>query len=183
MAKKKQKNQKKEDQPRVNEKINQWGKVNEVRIVGEGYNDIYPLKDAISMAYEQDLDLVEINPKVSPPICKIIDFKKFMYDKKKKQQEIEKKNRKNQQDLKELRFGPNTDEHDFEFKKRHAMKFITNGDKLKAYVFFKGREMQFVNKGQLLLDRLIDDLKEISKVDSKPKLEGNRMITILSPKK
>jgi translation initiation factor IF-3 len=183
MAKKKKQNKKEEFNFRVNEKINQWGKVNEVRIVGEDYNDVYNFQDALNMAYNQDLDLVEINPNSNPPICKIIDYQKFLFEKKKKQKETEKNNRKNRQDLKELRFGPNTDEHDFTFKKNHAIKFLENGDKIKAYVFFKGREMQFKEKGEILLLRRADDLEDLCKVDMLPKMEGNRMIMNLSPKK
>jgi len=181
MAKKQ--NKKNEFNFRVNEKINQWGKVNEVRVVGEDYNDVYNFQDALNMAYNKNLDLVEINPNSNPPTCKIIDFQKFIFDKKKKQKEVEKNNRKNRQDLKELRFGPNTDEHDFKFKKNHAIKFLENGDKVKAFVFFKGREMQFKEKGEIILLRLADDLQDICKVDMLPKLEGNRMIMNLSPKK
>ena len=179
MGKKKQN----EIEIRINEKINQWGKVNEVRVIGDGLNEIYDFQTALNMAYTCNLDLVEIDPNSNPPTCKIVDYKKFIYDKKRKQKEISKNNRKNKQDLKELRFGPNTDEHDFEFKKNHAIKFINNGDKVKAYVFFKGREIAFKDKGEYLLLRLADELKEISKIDALPKLEGNRMIMNFSPKK
>jgi translation initiation factor IF-3 len=180
---KKQNKKNKEVEYRINEKINQWGKVNEVRIVGEDYNDVYNFQDALNMAYNQDLDLVEINSNSTPPTCKIMDYSKFLYEKKRKQKEIEKNNRKNKQELKELRFGPNTDDHDFEFKKRHAEKFLLNGDKVKAYVFFKGREMHFKDKGEFLLLKLIQELQDICKVESLPKMEGNRMIIFLYPKK
>jgi translation initiation factor IF-3 len=176
-------NKKDEFNFRVGIKISQFGKVNEVRIVGEKYNDIYSLEDALKLAEKEELDLVEINPKSIPPTCKILDYQKFIFDKKKKKKEIEKNNKKNQQDIKELRFGPNTDSHDFDFKKRHAEKFLKNGDKIKAYVFFKGREMAYKEKGEILLLNLIQDLRDISKVESLPKMEGNRMITYLSPKK
>jgi translation initiation factor IF-3 len=179
----KKKNIKKEQNYRVGKKISQWGKVEEVRIVGENYNNIYSLDGALKLAEKEGLDLVEINPNSNPPTCKILDFDKFMFDKKKKQKEIDKRNNKNKQEVKEMRFGPNTDEHDLEFKKKHIIKFLKNNDKVKAYVFFKGREMSFKEKGEILLLKLANELSDLCKVDSMPKLEGNKLIMILSPKK
>ena len=133
------------------------------------------------MAEDQGLDLVEISAKVDPPICKILDYKKFLYDQKKKQKEIKAKTSK--VSIKEIRFGPNTDEHDYEFKKKHAIKFLEEGAKLKAYVFFKGRSILFKDQGQILLLRLAQDLEEFGSVEQLPKLEGKRMIMFIAPKK
>jgi translation initiation factor IF-3 len=168
---------------RVGYQISQRGIVKEIRLVGDGYNEIYDIDEALSLAEKEELDLVEINPSSNPPICKIIDYSKFLYEKKKRKKEQEKIQRKKKQEIKELRFGPNTDNHDFEFKKKHAIKFLNNGDKVKAFVFFKGREIAFKEQGEILLLRFADDLSELCKVESLPKLEGNRMILMLSPKK
>ncbi len=141
---------------------------------------IYPLKKALEIADEQGLDLVEISPKADPPVCKILDYKKFLYDQKKKEKAIKAKTQK--VTLKEIRFGPNTDDHDYEFKKKHAMNFLKEGNKLKAYVFFKGRSIIFKEKGEILLLRLAQDLEEYGKVEQLPKLEGKKMIMLMSPK-
>lgn len=133
------------------------------------------------MAEEEGLDLVLISEKADPPVVKIVDYKKFLYDQKKKQKEIAQKAQKTV--VKEIRFGPNTDEHDYEFKKKHAEKFLEEGAKLKAYVFFKGRSIVFKDKGEILLLRLAQDLEELGKVESLPKLEGKRMIMMIAPKK
>lgn len=133
------------------------------------------------MAEELGLDLVEISPKADPPVCKIMDYKKFLYQQKKKKKEIQNKTQKVV--IKEIRFGPNTDDHDYEFKKKHAEKFLKDGSKLKAYVFFKGRTILFKDKGQLLLLRLAQDLEELGTVESMPKMEGKRMIMFIAPKK
>jgi len=133
------------------------------------------------MAEEQGLDLVLIADKADPPVVRIIDYKKFLYDQKKKQKEIAQKAQKTV--VKEIRFGPNTDDHDYEFKKKHAEKFLDEGAKLKAYVFFKGRSIVFKEKGEILLLRLATDLEDIAKVESMPKLEGKRMIMMMAPKK
>lgn len=133
------------------------------------------------MAQELDADLVMISDKADPPVCKIMDYKKFLYDQKKKQKEI--KNKAQKVVVKEIRFGPNTDEHDYEFKKKHAVKFLEEGSKLKAYVFFKGRSILFKDKGEILLLRLATELEEIGVVEQMPKLEGKRMIMMLAPKK
>jgi translation initiation factor IF-3 len=135
----------------------------------------------MSMAEDQGLDLVEISPKADPPVCKIIDYKKFLYDQKKKQKEMKSKAQKVV--VKEIRFGPNTDDHDFNFKLKHAEKFLEEGAKVKAYVFFKGRSILFKDKGEILLLRLAQSLEEIATVESMPKLEGKRMIMMIAPKK
>lgn len=133
------------------------------------------------MAEDQGLDLVEISPKAEPPVCKIIDYKKFLYEQKKKQKEIKSKAQK--VIVKEIRFGPNTDDHDFNFKLKHAIKFIEEGAKVKSYVFFKGRSILFKEKGHILLLKLAQSLEDIASVESMPKMEGKRMIMMLAPKK
>jgi len=143
--------------------------------------DIYDIRMALNMAKDQNLDLVEISPKAEPPVCKIIDYSKFKYDQKKKQKEIKSKAQKTV--LKEIRFGPNTDEHDFNFKLKHAINFLTEGAKVKAYVHFVGRSIVFKERGEILLLRLAQELEEYAKVDQLPKLEGKRMFLMLSPKK
>lgn len=134
----------------------------------------------MKLADEMELDLVEISPTANPPVCKIIDYQKFLYQQKKREKEIKAKQVKIE--VKEIRFGPQTDEHDYEFKLRHAEEFIKDGNKVKAYVFFKGRSILFKEQGEVLLLRLANDLEEIAKVDSMPLLEGKRMIIMLSPK-
>ena len=143
--------------------------------------DIYDVNTAIKMAKELNLDLVEISPKAEPPVCKIVDYSKFKYDQKKKQKEIKSKAQKTV--LKEIRFGPNTDEHDFNFKLKHAINFLQDGAKVKAYVHFVGRTIVFKERGEILLLRLAQELEEYAKVDQLPKLEGKRMFLMLSPKK
>lgn len=133
------------------------------------------------MANDLELDLVEISPKADPPVCRIIDYKKFLYEQKKKQKEIKSKTQKVV--IKEIRFGPNTDDHDYEFKKKHALKFLEEGAKLKAYVFFKGRSILFKDKGQILLLRLAQELEDVGTVEQLPKMEGKRMIMFIAPKK
>jgi translation initiation factor IF-3 len=127
------------------------------------------------------LDLVEISPKAKPPVCKIIEYKKFLYEQKKREKAL--KSKATKVVIKEIRFGPNTDEHDFEFKKKHAIKFLDSGAKLKAYVFFKGRSIVFKDQGQILLLRLAQELEEYGTVEQMPKLEGKRMIMFIAPKK
>ena len=135
----------------------------------------------MSLAQTLELDLVEISPKASPPVCKILEYKKFLYEQKKRDKVLKAKTSKII--VKEIRFGPNTDEHDYEFKKKHAEKFLKEGAKLKAFVFFKGRSIIFKEKGQILLLRLAQDLEEIGKVEQMPVLEGKKMIMFISPKK
>ena len=142
---------------------------------------VYDTRQAKRMAEDMDLDLVEISPKADPPVCKIIDYSKFMYDQRKKQKELAAKAVKVV--IKEIRFGPQTDEHDYEFKKQHAIKFLQDGAKLKAFVFFKGRSIIFKEQGQILLLKLAQELEEYGKVEQLPKLEGKRMIMFIAPKK
>ena len=153
-----------------------------VRVVGENVeSNIYPLYKAQEMAQKQGLDLVEISPNSDPPVCKIIDYSKFKYIQKKKQKSIRSNAQKTV--LKEIRFGPNTDEHDFNFKLNHAKRFLNDGCKLKAYVFFKGRQIIFKDKGEMILLKLAQELEEIAKVDQLPKLEGKKMNMLLTPLK
>ena len=142
---------------------------------------VYKLPNAIAIAEELELDLVEISPKATPPVCKILDYKKFLYEQKKREKALKSKGTK--VTIKEIRFGPQTDEHDYEFKKKHAEKFLNDGAKLKAFVFFKGRSIIFKEQGQILLLRLAQDLEEIGKVEQMPRLEGKRMTMFISPKK
>lgn len=151
-------------------------------MVGDNIDEpgIYSVPDALKIADSLELDLVEISPKADPPVCKITDYQKFLYQQKKKQKEMKAKTTKVV--VKEIRFGPNTDEHDYNFKLKHAIKFLEEGAKLKAYVFFKGRSILYKEKGEIILLRLAQDLEEVGKVDQMPKLEGKRMIMFLSPK-
>ena len=142
---------------------------------------IYKLNQALKIAESQELDLVEISPNASPPVCKILEYKKFLYEQKKRDKALKAKTSKIV--IKEIRFGPNTDEHDYEFKKKHAEKFLKEGAKLKAFVFFKGRSIVFKEKGQILLLRLAQDLEEIGKVEQMPVLEGKKMTMFIAPKK
>lgn len=167
-----------EDQHRINEHIRG---VREVRVVGDNVaTGIYSIEQALAMADEQELDLVEISPNAQPPVCKIIDYQKFLYQQKKREKELKAKAVK--MEVKEIRFGPQTDDHDYNFKLKHAQEFIKDGNKVKAYVFFKGRSILFKEQGEVLLLRFANDLAEIAKVDSLPTLEGKRMIIMLSPK-
>jgi translation initiation factor IF-3 len=151
-------------------------------VVGENIEPgIFNIKDAIELAEEQGLDLVEISPKASPPVCKIVDYKKFLYERKKKQKEIKAKTAKVV--VKEIRLGPNIDEHDFNFKLKHAVKFLQDGAKVKVDVFFKGRMIIYKEKGEVVLLRFAQELEEYGKVERLPKLEGKRMIMIIAPKK
>ena len=142
---------------------------------------VYSLAKAKEMAREQELDLVEISPKAKPPVCKIIDYKKFLYEQKKREKAL--KSKATKVTIKEIRFGPQTDEHDYEFKKKHAIKFLQDGAKLKAFVFFKGRSIIFKEQGQILLLKLAQELEDYGKVEQLPKLEGKRMIMFIAPKK
>ena len=153
-----------------------------MRLVGDNVETgIYTLQQGLKMADELELDLVEISPSAKPPVCKIIDYQKFLYNQKKKQKEIKSKTTKVV--IKEIRFGPNTDDHDFNFKLKHAEKFLNDGAKVKAFVFFKGRTILFKEKGEILLLKLAQSLEEIATVESMPKMEGKRMIMFLAPKK
>jgi translation initiation factor IF-3 len=163
---------------RINERI----RVPEVRLVGENVtNGIYQSSKALQMAEDMELDLVEISPNAEPPVCKITDYQKFLYQQKKRQKEQKAKSVKIV--VKEIRFGPQTDDHDYNFKLRHAKSFLEEGAKIKAYVFFKGRSILFKEQGEVLLLRFANDLEEYAKVDQMPLLEGKRMTIMLSPKK
>jgi len=156
--------------------------VNEVRVVGENIEQgVYPFSQALRMAEELGLDLVEISASAVPPVCRITDYKKFLYDLKKKQKEI--KAKQSTVEVKEIRFGPNTDEHDVNFKLKHTRKFLEEGHKVKAFVFFRGRSIVFKERGEILLLKFAQDLEDIGVVESMPKLEGKRMIMYLIPKK
>lgn len=162
--------------------INERIRAREVRVVGEGIETgVYPIAKALDMAREAGLDLVEISPNAEPPVCKIIDYKKFLYDQKKKQKELKAKAAKTV--IKEIRFGPQTDDHDFNFKKNHAIKFLQDGAKVKAFVFFKGRSIVFKEQGEILLMRFANELEEYGKPEQLPLLEGKKMIMVISPKK
>jgi len=151
-------------------------------LVGENIEvGVYPIRKALDLAREQELDLVEISPKAVPPVCKIIDYKKFLYEQKKREKAL--KSKATKVVVKEIRFGPQTDEHDYEFKKKHAIKFLKEGAKLKTFVFFKGRSIIFKDQGQILLLRLAQELEEFGKVEQMPRLEGKRMIMFIAPKK
>ncbi|NCB83519.1 MAG: translation initiation factor IF-3 [Bacteroidia bacterium] len=164
---------------RINEKIKG---IKEVRLVGENVEPgIYTIERAMQIAEDLELDLVEIAPNAAPPVCKIVDYQKFLYQLKKKEKENKAKSTKI--DVKEIRFGPQTDDHDYNFKLKHAIKFLQEGDKVKAYVFFKGRSILFKEQGEVLLLRFANDLEEYAKVDQLPQLEGKRMIIMFSPKK
>ncbi len=165
-------------QHRINEQI----RAKEVRIVGDDIESaVYPIAQALKMAEEHEADLVEISPNAVPPVCRIIDYSKFLYQLKKRAKEQKAKQVK--VNVKEIRFGPQTDEHDYNFKLKHAIGFLQDGDKVKAYVFFKGRSILFKEQGEVLLLRFANDLEEYAKVEQMPLLEGKRMTISLSPKK
>jgi translation initiation factor IF-3 len=166
-----------EEPYKINEKI----RVPKVRLVGENVEQgIYDTRQAIAIAAAQNLDLVEISPNADPPVCKVTDYSKFKYDQKKRQKELKAKAQKVV--VKEIRFGPNTDDHDFEFKLKHATNFLKEGSKVKAYVHFVGRTIVFKERGEILLLKFAQALEEVGKVDEMPKLEGKRMFLMLSPK-
>ena len=157
-------------------------RVPEVRLVGDNVETgVYPTREALRLAEELELDLVEISPNAQPPVCKIVDYKKFLYEQKKRAKEL--KAKATNVEIKEIRFGPQTDDHDYEFKKKHGEKFLKEGAKVKAYVFFKGRSIVYKDQGQELLLRLAVDLEEFGKVEQMPKLEGKRMTMFIAPVK
>ena len=163
-------------------KINNRITAKVVRVVGDDIEtEVMSILDALRLADRMELDLVEISPNADPPVCKVIDYQKFLYQQKKKQKEAKAKAAK--VIVKEIRFGPNTDDHDYNFKLRHAMKFLEEGAKVRAYVFFKGRSILFKEQGEVLLLRFANDLEEYGKVEQLPRLEGKRMIISFSPKK
>ena len=168
----------KKQQYRINEQI----RVREVRIVGDGIEStVMPIRDALQLAEEKEVDLVEISPNAQPPVCRLIDYSKFLYQQKKKAKEMKAKQVK--VEVKEIRFGPQTGEADYAFKLKHAQEFLTDGNKVKAYVFFKGRSIVFKEQGEVLLLRFANDLEELAKVESMPSLEGKKMFLTLAPKK
>ena len=156
--------------------------VDEVRLVGDNVEQgIYSFREAMRIADDLNLDLVEISPNAVPPVCRVIDYQKFLYQKKRKEKEQKQNSKKIE--VKEIRFGPQTDDHDYNFKLRHAQEFLKEGNKVKAYVFFRGRSIVFKEQGELLLARFANDLEEFGKPEALPKLEGKRMILMLAPKK
>ncbi|MEP6583329.1 MAG: translation initiation factor IF-3 [Ginsengibacter sp.] len=162
-------------------RTNHMIRVPNVRLVGENVEvGVYPTQDAQKMANDQGLDLVEISPQADPPVCKIIDYNKFLYEKKKKEKEMKAKSKVSE--VKEIRFTPNTDDHDFDFKSKHAENFLKDGNKVKAYVQFKGRAIMFKERGELLLLKFAERLVEAGTLESMPKLEGKRMFAIFAPK-
>ena len=163
--------------------INEEIKAPQVRVVGDNVPEqgVYPLKEALRMAVDQELDLVEISPGANPPVCKILDYQKFLYQQKKKAKEM--KANASKVVIKEIRFGPQTDEHDFQFKLKHAKSFLSDGAKVKAYVFFKGRSILFSEQGEQLLLRFAVELEEYGKAEQMPRLEGKRMIMMIAPVK
>ena len=171
------KNDKMKAQYRVNEQI----RVREVRIVGDGGSEVVPTRQALDMANEQGVDLVEISPNAQPPVCRLIDYSKFLYQQKKHAKEMKAKQVK--VEVKEIRFGPQTDDHDYNFKLKHAKEFLEEGNKVRAYVFFRGRSILFKEQGEVLLLRFANDLEEYAKVEQLPRLEGKKMFLFLAPKK
>ncbi len=162
-------------------RINHHIRAQQVRLVGENIETgIYTTQDAMRIAQEQGLDLVEISPTVDPPVCKVVDYNKFLYDKKKKEKEIKAKSKASE--VKEIRFTPNTDDHDFDFKAKHAENFLKDGNKVKAYVQFKGRSIQFQERGQLLLLKFAERLADYGALENMPRLEGRRMHAMIAPK-
>jgi len=163
-------------------RINKEITAEQVRLVGDNVEDgVFSLNDALALSDKLELDLVEIASKADPPVCKIVDYKKFLYDKKKKEKEIKSKTQKTV--IKEIRFGPNTDEHDVAFKTKHAIKFLGEGAKVKAYVFFRGRSIVFKERGELLLLQFAESLKEYGTLEQMPSLEKKRMTIFIAPKK
>ena len=171
------KNDKMKNQYRVNEQI----RVREVRIVSDGESTVMPTRHALDMAREQGVDLVEISPNAQPPVCRLIDYSKFLYQQKKHAKEMKAKQAK--VEIKEIRFGPQTDAHDYNFKLKHAQEFLSDGNKVRAYVFFRGRSILFKEQGEVLLLRFANDLEECGKVEQMPRLEGKKMFLYMSPKK
>lgn len=171
------KNDKMKNQYRVNQQIH----VREVRLVSDDGSQVVPTRQALDMARQQGVDLVEISPNAQPPVCRLIDYSKFLYQQKKRQKELKQKQVK--VEIKEIHFGPQTDEHDYQFKLRHAQQFLNDGNKVRAIVIFRGRSILFKEQGEVLLLRFANDLEELGKVEQMPKLEGKRMFLYLAPKK
>ncbi len=171
------KNDNSKNQYRINEQI----RVREVRIVSDNGSTVMPTRQALDIARNQGVDLVEISPNAQPPVCRIIDYSKFLYQQKKRAKEMKAKQVK--VEVKEIRFGPQTDEHDYQFKLKHAKTFLEEGNKVRAYVFFRGRSILFKEQGEVLLLRFANDLEEIGKVEHMPSLEGKKMFIYIAPKK
>ena len=171
------KNDKMKNQYRVNEQI----RVREVRVVGDDGSTVMPTRQALDIARDKGVDLVEISPNAQPPVCRIIDYSKFLYQQKKRAKEL--KAKQVRQEVKEIRFGPQTDDHDYNFKLKHAKEFLEEGNKVRAFVFFRGRSILFKEQGEVLLLRFANDLEEYGKVEQMPALEGKKMFLYLSPKK
>lgn len=170
------------DQNKQQHRINEQIRCREVRIVGDDVeSEVLPTREAIQLAQKKGVDLVEISPNAVPPVCRLINYSKFLYQQKKRQKELKAKQVKIE--VKEIRFGPQTDEHDYNFKLKHAKEFLSEGDKVKAYVFFRGRSILFKEQGEVLLLRFANDLEEYGKVEQMPVLEGKRMILFIAPKK
>jgi len=167
----------KADPHRINKRITS----DPIRLIHDENSDIVSLEEALKMADDAELDLVEISPNAHPPVCKILDYKRFLYEQKKRAKE--QKSKQIKMVIKEIRFGPNTDEHDVEFKRKHAEKFLLEGNKVRAYVFFRGRSIVHKERGELLLLQFAESLAEISKLEQMPKMEGKKMIIMLAPKK
>ncbi len=170
-------NNKMKNQYRVNGQI----RVREVRVVSDGGSEVMPTRQALDLARQQGVDLVEISPNAQPPVCRVIDYSKFLYQQKKRQKEMKQKQVK--VEVKEIRFGPQTDDHDYQFKLKHAQEFLEEGNKVRAYVFFRGRSILFKEQGEVLLLRFANDLEEYAKVEQLPRLEGKKMFLFLAPKK
>lgn len=193
MARRKRKTQNRKPDLKTQYRVNRDIRIPEVRLVGDNFEDIsrvagetiepgiFPTRTAQTWARELDLDLVEISPKADPPVCRIIEFNKFIYERKRKEKEIKSKTVKTV--VKEIRFGPNTDDHDFDFKLRHARGFLEEGFKVKAYVHFRGRSIVFKERGELLLLRFMKELDDLGSAENLPQMEGRRMNVILAPKK
>lgn len=171
------KNDKMKNQYRVNEQI----RCREVRVVSDNGSEVMPTRKALDQARREGVDLVEISPNAQPPVCRLVDYSKFLYQQKKRAKELKQKQVK--QEVKEIRFGPQTDEHDYQFKLKHAQEFLNEGNKVRAYVFFRGRSILFKEQGEVLLLRFANDLEELAKVEQLPKLEGKKMFLYLAPKK
>jgi translation initiation factor IF-3 len=163
-------------------RINEYIRVPEVRLIFDGKDsEIVDTRKALKMAYDSELDLVEVSPNAKPPVCKIIDYKKFLYEQRKKDKELKSKSK--QTSIKEIRFGPNTDDHDFNFKLEHARDFLSKGDKVKATILFKGRAIVYKDRGEILLLKFADGLSDLGLPERMPVLEGKKMIIMINPKK
>ncbi|EHO74150.1 hypothetical protein HMPREF9140_00311 [Prevotella micans F0438] len=171
----------KNDKMKLKYRVNEQIHVKEVRVVTEEGAEVMPTRKAMDMAHKEGVDLVEISPNAQPPVCRLIDYSKFLYQQKKHQKEMKQKQVK--QEVKEIRFGPQTDEHDYQFKLKHAQEFLSQGNKVRAYVFFRGRSILFKEQGEVLLLRFANDLEELAKVEQLPRLEGKKMFLYLTPKK